>query len=405
MTDNDVPSAYACNDAAYIRVTKNDVYEELVYVMSNDSIITYRVDKLSPSSSSSSSSSSSWHIENYITITYNLAAPRTHANIITAFTLSSLTSTSTSTLYQDDNGILMHARTPTKTFARVLESTYYPLTTTAFVRDDERDVQLTVMSERTHGVSAGVGHTHAYMEVMLHRNSPIGESDGHGMEEGIHDTLPIRVTLRVMIDSMLRSEQQRVLLSHTLNYKPLAYYHTPSTHDEHDDTHMIPSLSYISPTPAHLHLLSLSPYINTTLLRFAHVHSEVSGLRDVRDLRSVTFPVDDFTHTNAISHMTPELYTLSVSADVFNTRITLTHATRMTLTGVHTMQQCTHIKWKRDSDAHQHDDGNDDESDRLMIGPLQFATFAVELDINDDYNDSNYKTHIHTHSHVICECI
>ena len=103
-----------------------------------------------------------------------------------------------------------------------VSSNYYPVTSWIFIRDHSRDLQLTVLTDRSQGGSSMFDGS---IELMLHRR--LLNDDGYGMEEALnepgHDRrgLIVRGKHRVIVNGIYESVRQMKTMSKTLTWKPI----------------------------------------------------------------------------------------------------------------------------------------------------------------------------------------
>lgn len=106
-----------------------------------------------------------------------------------------------------------------------VSSNYYPVTTWMFLRDYEKDLQLTVLTDRAQGGSSMIDGS---LELMLHRR--LLYDDGFGVEEPLNEPgydgegLIVRGRHRVLVNSIKESIRQMKSMSKTLTWKPLATF-------------------------------------------------------------------------------------------------------------------------------------------------------------------------------------
>lgn len=93
------------------------------------------------------------------------------------------------------------------------EASYYPMQSTAIVRDSKKSFQLTVLSRQVSGVTSDVSGS---LEIMLHRN--LGQDDGRGLSEPVQDSSSTSTTHWIVFGSVKASETRRRMLSIMLEH-------------------------------------------------------------------------------------------------------------------------------------------------------------------------------------------
>eukprot|EP01080_Neovahlkampfia_damariscottae_P000039 gene39-4290_t len=158
--------------------------------------------------------------------------------------------------YHDANGLEVHER-ESKRKTNKIQASYYPLVYSAFVKDDEYDEQVTVMSSHTHGV--GPSFRNGSLEIMLKRRSSM--DDGRGVGESMFDLSISKSKFRLLVADIEQSVEQRHTLSYELNYPPniLATKPIPKSNLK------LPE-SISKAFPKNLHLLSFDLINNMTFI-------------------------------------------------------------------------------------------------------------------------------------------
>ena len=160
-------------------------------------------------------------------------------------------------------------------------SNYYPVNSWIFIRDYEKDLQLTVIPDRPQG---GSSIDDGSIELMAHRRLTL--DDGFGMEEALNEVgvdgkgLIVRGKHRVIVGDIKENVRQMRITSKRLSMKPvIAMKKRNLARSMHNTAHrMLMSLEnskFIGlnkKLPANIHLLSLEPFPNNRILiRFEHL--------------------------------------------------------------------------------------------------------------------------------------
>lgn len=149
-------------------------------------------------------------------------------------------------------------------------SNYYPVTSWIFIRDYDRNLQLSLLPDRPQG---GSSLRDGQLELMLHRR--LLQDDGLGVEEALNELgidrrgLIVRgkhFLLAGAIDSVIRSTRQ---LSKQLHLKPIQWFQAPPTNIN------LASGSFEIEQPQAQRLVSHASSIDASVGRF-----KFSGLRD-----------------------------------------------------------------------------------------------------------------------------
>lgn len=160
-------------------------------------------------------------------------------------------------------------------------SNYYPVTSWAFIRDYEQDVQLTVLPDRPQG---GSSIEDGSLELMVHRRLTL--DDGFGMDEALNELgedgkgLVVRGRHRVIVGDIKESVRQMRITSKTLSLKPLVALkprngQPPFRNSAQRTLMALENSKFIGlnrKLPANVHLLTLEPWSDgRVLVRLEHL--------------------------------------------------------------------------------------------------------------------------------------
>jgi len=155
--------------------------------------------------------SGSADVESFVEIVFDIGPLPSHREVIASFMT---TINSEGLITTDDNGFEFLKRE--YQWGLGIEANYYPLIYASFIND--LFTQLSVISERSHGVSS---QRDGELEVMIHRNPDMG--DGFG--PGLTDTTEVYPALRVLVDTPQGSIKNVHKQSYLINY-PLNVFST-----------------------------------------------------------------------------------------------------------------------------------------------------------------------------------
>lgn len=153
-------------------------------------------------------------------------------------------------------------------------SNYYPVTSWIFIRDLSKELQMTVLTDRSQGGSSMIDGT---IELMLHRR--LLYDDGYGMEEALNEPghnfegLIVRGKHRLIIDGAQESVRFLRKLSKTTSWNPTYIFrNVPSVHSRN----LVQNLNFMGmyeKLPVNIHLLSLEQWDNrNVLIRLEHFY-------------------------------------------------------------------------------------------------------------------------------------
>jgi len=127
--------------------------------------------------------------------------------------------------------------------------------------------QLTVIGERTHGVSS---LANGELEVMIHRNPDMSDDFGPGLT----DTDVVFPTLRVLVDIQQNSNAQLHKQSYWLNFPVVVFTAPTTTASDWIKRYKTSAQFLTSALPNNIHLLSLNALdatSNKVILRLTHL--------------------------------------------------------------------------------------------------------------------------------------
>lgn len=155
-------------------------------------------------------------------------------------------------------------------------SNYYPITSWAFIRDYDKDLQLTVLPDRPQG---GSSTEDGSLELMVHRR--LTQDDGFGMDEALNEPgedgrgLVIRGKHRVVVNDIQESIRQMRIMSKSLTLKPVLTFKQRNLAGPYRNSairtasHALHSTKFIGlnrKLPPNIHLLSLEPWTDEQIL-------------------------------------------------------------------------------------------------------------------------------------------
>jgi len=201
-------------------------------------------------------------VENFVEIIFDIGPLPSATEIITLF---STNINSEGVISTDDNGFEFLKREYNWNLG--IEANYYPLIYASYIND--LFAQLTVISERSHGVSSQVDGA---LEVMIHRNPDMG--DGFGPE--LTDTTEVYPALRVLVDSPAGSVAAVHRQSYLMNFPLTALTSVATSPSNWAGDYMTSGSLLTSDLPANVHLLSISALNSSStasILRLTHLYA------------------------------------------------------------------------------------------------------------------------------------
>jgi len=201
-------------------------------------------------------------IENYVEVVFDIGPLPSRVEVVSLFSSNINTE---GVITSDDNGFEFLKRE--YQWGLGIEANYFPLVYASYISDIES--QLSVVSERSHGVSSQIDGS---LEVMIHRNPDMG--DGFG--PGLTDTTEVYPVLRVLVDSpqgAIGPLRRQALL---MNF-PLGVFSTVTQSASTWVNSYVTSSNLLSADlPPNVHLVSLNALDSTSktaILRLTHVYA------------------------------------------------------------------------------------------------------------------------------------
>ena len=163
----------------------------------------------------------------------------------------------------------------------MVASNYYPITGWMFIRDYDRDLQLTILPDRPEG---GSSLRDGQLEMMVHRRLTM--DDGFGMEEALNEPgedgrgLIARGKHRIVFADIQESVRQMRMMSKSINLKPVLSFRQRDlsaygSYSRPRATSQLANSKFIGlnkKLPPNINLLTLQPWDdNRILLRLEHI--------------------------------------------------------------------------------------------------------------------------------------
>lgn len=162
----------------------------------------------------------------------------------------------------------------------MISSNYYPVQGWMFIRDYDRDLQLTLLPDRPQG---GSSLQNGQLELMVHRRLTM--DDGFGMEEALNEPgedgrgLIARGKHRLVFADIQESVRQMRMMSKSINLKPILSFKKRDlsiygTHRQRSTSQLANSrfIGLNKKLPPNINLLTLEPWDNNRiLLRLEHI--------------------------------------------------------------------------------------------------------------------------------------
>jgi len=161
------------------------------------------------------------------------------------------------TCYTDDNALLIQKRTFNASKNGPVPANFFPMVARAFIQDTNRNAQLTLISDRSHGAAS---LKNGQLQVMLDRRC--ATDDGRGVGEILDEKIKTQQTLWVTWDNIENSVSLHRKLAIRQQF-PILVDTYPST-ALHSDTSSLRSNGLNGELPYNVHLLSLhtQDYLN-----------------------------------------------------------------------------------------------------------------------------------------------
>ena len=187
------------------------------------------------------------------------------------------------TFFTDSNGretlrrVRHHRPTWDLETTEPVASNYYPVTSWIFIRDYERDMQITLMPDRAEG---GSSLTNGALELMVHRRLML--DDGFGVEEALNEPgedgrgLVTRGKHRLVVADIQESVRQMRMMSKSLNLRPILAFRkrdlNPLAHREYRILSNSQFIGLNRRLPPNINLLTLEPWDQgRVLMRLEHI--------------------------------------------------------------------------------------------------------------------------------------
>ena len=171
--------------------------------------------------------------------------------------------------YTDDNCFETHERVFNPSLSGVIGGNYFPMTCAGFIRDEETDLKLTFVSDRTHGATS---QANGEFEMMIHRC--ILSEDGKGPLDEMELNNLQNIEKAMIFGAGVESTRIRRQVQYALQYPPTLLY-TPTTHTAASWPYAGNYSALLQPLPYNVHLLTLMQLNSTfspALLRLAHIY-------------------------------------------------------------------------------------------------------------------------------------
>lgn len=182
------------------------------------------------------------------------------------------------TFYTDANGRQMLKRVWNQRPAFKLKvdepiaGNYYPINSRIFLRDETKGVQLTVLTDRSHGATSPKDGA---IEIMLHRR--MLHDDNFGVLEALNEPgadgkgLIVRGRHRLFIDNIAQSTRKHRMLSQQFMLEPVLGF-IPNVQAEAAKASVPRYSALLNKLPANVHLLTLEQWKESSqyLVRFEH---------------------------------------------------------------------------------------------------------------------------------------
>ncbi|XP_056631266.1 lysosomal alpha-mannosidase-like [Diorhabda sublineata] len=187
------------------------------------------------------------------------------------------------TFYTDSNGREMIRRVKNKrpdysynSSVEPISSNYYPVTSRIVIKDEEKDIEVAVLTDRSQGGSSLEPYE---MELMVHRR--ILNDDHKGVEESLNETefgagIYVRGSHYLFVGNKDTSAAQERILAHKKLLQPwVGLTATNLTYDDLENTQPNKNLQYQAlnePLPDNVNILTFEPWTDGKyLLRLEHI--------------------------------------------------------------------------------------------------------------------------------------
>lgn len=187
---------------------------------------------------------------------------------------------SNKTFFTDSNGretirrVRDHRYTWRLDTTEKVASNYHPVTSWIFIRDYERNLQLTVMPDRCQG---GTSLKDGQIEMMVHRR--LLRDDGFGMEQALNEPgedfrgLIVRGRHYVIVDDIRTSVQKMRILSKSFANKPVLVFEKKESHNGESEFFERTEFTGLNrKLPLNINLLTLERWDDErVLIRLEHI--------------------------------------------------------------------------------------------------------------------------------------
>jgi len=295
------------------------------------------------------------HIEVEITINPMPIDDNMGKELITRFT----TPLATNQLYYTDaNGMEFQQRrrnfraTWPVNMTDVVSGNYYPINTAAYIQDTNKNMQLTIIVDRSEG---GTSLVDGQFDVMLQRR--LLDTDGFGTNEALNETLTIRVVHYILLDPIDTAAQHHRKLVQMMTNPVQILFAKPSRLVEWKGLNpTFEPMNVSLPQNIRLETFKTLP-TGDVLLRLHHLYA----INEDENL-SANITVDISTLFNGI-------YPVKIS--------------EMTLTANRPIEQLHRLKWiTNESTETQGEEENSAEINNFQVelSPMEIRTFLVRFE-------------------------
>jgi hypothetical protein len=344
-------------------------------------------------------SENSWATTGFIEFEYHISPPEMDHNIVARFETDIADSEDNIRLWQTDSGIRVMERHIDLTAP--VESQYFPLVSTAYIRNSDSSIQLSVLSSRSHGISRRSSKS---VDVMLHRRH--SRDDWRGLDEILNDEATISPKLRIMIDDISTSEEHQHVIQMEMEHSPAVFFSgaisTPvgSFRNKTSSTVVwcaVPQNSLLESSLSDVveckgNVIIASPPqitmdfpLTVDLTSFMKPNSSVPVLARLHHLHDLSWLASDFEPSSQLQETT-------LLIDNIFPLWSITQATEMSLNGIFPKNQCTRTNWFNSSAAamplsyseYIFEFDNSTEPLPLRLRPTGFRTLSVEFQVLDN---------------------
>lgn len=152
----------------------------------------------------------------------------------------------------DENGLEMSRRGFNAAASEAVAGNYYPSAGTSFLRDAGGAAQLTLVGDRSHGVTSGAPGT---LELMLHRRCL--QDDGFGVGEVLDDTTVVQPAFRLLFDAPQESAALHRRHKLLQKYPLVPFFAAAPSVGAWGAAYVTTASALLAPLPPAVHLLSL----------------------------------------------------------------------------------------------------------------------------------------------------